>query len=245
MGKYQGQYENMWEGLRGDLQAHKKAVGGDFEAMGTLEFQLLRSLGLHPESSVVDVGCGSGRLAVRLAPWLKGRYLGTDILPALLDHARGLCSRDDWQFFTTDGQFIPAVGETADFVCFFSVLTHISHEESWRYIQESKRVLKPGGKLVCSFLEFHIRSHWTIFDETFKDTAPNKILNQFLSRDALHAFAYNAGLRIESFLDGDQANIPLENDLVFENGTRMSGLGRLGQSVCVMEKPLTPLPSPV
>ena len=212
--------------------------------MGTLEFQVLRMFGLQPVYSVIDVGCGSGRLAAHLAPWLKGPYLGTDILPDLLEHARQLCGRDDWEFLQTDGQSIPAADDSADFVCFFSVLTHISHEESWQYILESKRVLRPGGKLVCSFLEFHIYSHWTIFEEGFGDRSPNKVLNQFLSRDAFYAFAHHAGLKVESFLDGDQPNIPIEKDLVFENGTRSSGMGRLGQSVCVMEKPLTPVALP-
>jgi SAM-dependent methyltransferase len=245
MSRFQTQYEGLWRQISNDEQAFQKAVGGDFEPIGKLEFQFLLSIGLQPDWTVIDVGCGSGRLAVQLAPWLKGSYLGTDILPSLLHHARVLCDRPDWQFVETDGEQIPADDETADLVCFFSLFTHISHEETWRYLLEAKRVLKPGRKIICSFLEFKIRAHWAIFREDVKDRAPNKILNQFLSRDAFEAFAFNAGLGIESFFDGDKPHISIEGELVFENGQRMSGVGNLGQSICVLKKPVVPCPMPL
>ena len=163
------------------------------------------------------------------APWLKGPYIGTDILPELLDHARQLCERADWLFVPTEGQFVPAPYASADFVCFFSVLTHISHEESWEYIRESKRVLKPGGKLGL-FLP-RISHPEPLGDLRAGPPATKRRTRSSTSSwagDALLAFAYNAGLKVDAFLDGDQSNIPIENDLIFENGTRMSGLGRLG-----------------
>src|ERR1700722_2792071 len=103
MSKFKQQYDHLWKNIGGVEDAHKKAVGGDFETVGHLEFQLLRSIGLKEESSVIDVGCGSGRLASQLAPWLRGPYLGTDILGTLLDYARVLCARDDWHFLETTG----------------------------------------------------------------------------------------------------------------------------------------------
>jgi ubiquinone/menaquinone biosynthesis C-methylase UbiE len=236
MSKFKRQYDHLWGNIKDAEKAHEKAVGGDFETVGHLEFQLLRSLGLDRDSFVIDVGCGSGRLASQLAPWLRGRYLGTDILGSFLDHARKLCARDDWNFVETDGFSIPASADSADFVVFFSVLTHLTHEDSWRYVLESQRVLKPRGKLVITFLEFAIHSHWTVFENTFKDKAPEKMLNQFLSRDALASFAEHGGFEIERYLDGDKPNIPIEHDLVWESGVRMSGMGSLGLSTCVMVK---------
>ena len=35
----------------------------------------------------------------------------------------------------------------------FSVFTHLLHEESFIYLEDFKRVLKPGGSVVFSFLE--------------------------------------------------------------------------------------------
>ncbi len=245
MAKYLEQYRSLWRNLEGKDQAASTAVGGDFEVVGQLEFNLLRMIGLRAEHSLIDVGCGSGRLASKLSGWLQGAYLGTDILPGLLQHARDISRQPTWSFAETNGQEIPAPDESADFVCFFSVMTHITHEESWHYILESKRVLKPGGKLVCSFLEFRIRSHWFIFENTVADKSPEKVLNQFMSRDTLEAFAFNAGLEIESFIDGDQRVIPIESEMVWENGLRVSNAANLGQSVCVMRKPRIPVQTPV
>jgi ubiquinone/menaquinone biosynthesis C-methylase UbiE len=236
MSNFKKQYDHLWGNISKDENAHKDAVGGDFEAVGHLEFQLLRSIGLKKESSIIDVGCGSGRLASQLAPWLTGPYLGTDILGSLLDYARDLCRRDDWRFVETNGFDIPAPDNSADFAVFFSVFTHLTHEDSWKYVLESQRVLRGGGKLVITFLEFAIYSHWTVFENTVKDKAPEKILNQFLSRDALASFAEHGGFAIESYLDGDKANIPIEREVVWESGVRMTGMGGLGQSTCVMVK---------
>ncbi len=236
MSEFKKQYDHLWESLRHGEDAHSKAVGGDFDTVGHLEFQILRSAGLQPGSYVIDVGCGSGRLAAQLSGWLKGPYLGTDVVPGLLDHAQKLCARPDWHFAETDGIEIPARDGCADFVAFFSVFTHLSHEQTWGYILEAHRVLKTGGKLVCSFLEFAIYSHWMIFEHTYRDPSPEKVLNQFLSRDALATFADRGGFALEGFLDGDKLNIPIERELVWENGNRMSGMGSLGQSTCIMAK---------
>ncbi|MGD1032677.1 MAG: class I SAM-dependent methyltransferase [Opitutaceae bacterium] len=242
MGNFQ--YEHLWNSLGGKDGAPAAAVGGDFETVGKLEFALLRELGLQPQWAVVDVGCGSGRLSSQLSRWLSGPYLGTDVLPTLLDHARAVCGRPDWNFVRTDGQVIPWPDESADLACFFSVFTHIPHDETWRYILEARRVLKPGGILVCSFLEFRIRSHWAIFRNDAKDRTPQRIPNQFLSRDALEAFAHNAGLLAARFFDGDKPHIPIDGELAFENGHKVSNMGNLGQSVCVIRKPLVPIPEP-
>jgi ubiquinone/menaquinone biosynthesis C-methylase UbiE len=236
MSNFKKQYDHLWGNIKEVEDSHKKAVGGDFDTVGHLEFQLLRTVGLEKDSSVIDVGCGSGRLASQLAPWLRGPYLGTDILGSLLDFARNLCSRDDWTFVETNGFDIPASDNSADFVVFFSVLTHITHEDSWSYVLESRRVLKPGGKLVITFLEFAIYSHWTVFENTFRDKSTEKMLNQFLSRDALASFASHGGFSIESYLDGDKANIPIDRELVWESGVRMTGMGSLGLSTCIMVK---------
>ena len=79
-------------------EAVRLAVGGEFEAVGKLEYYLLRSLGLTTGHLVVDVGCGSGRLAQQLAPDKGIRYIGTDVVPRLIESARTSTMRDDWEF---------------------------------------------------------------------------------------------------------------------------------------------------
>ncbi|MBK8535546.1 MAG: class I SAM-dependent methyltransferase [Candidatus Competibacteraceae bacterium] len=64
-----------------EKKAMSLAVGGDFEAVGLLEYYLLIQQGLKPVDTVVDVGCGSGRLASQLRSYLSGLYVGIDVVP--------------------------------------------------------------------------------------------------------------------------------------------------------------------
>ncbi|WP_158277608.1 class I SAM-dependent methyltransferase [Opitutus sp. ER46] len=219
----------------GEEAGLRAAVGGDFIATGVLEEQLLRSLGLRDDSVVVDVGCGSGRLAYQLRRYPGLRYLGTDVVPELMAYAKKLCGRSDWRFEPASGVGLPAESGSADFVCFFSVITHLPHVHSYRYLQEAYRVLKPGGCVVLSFLEFRLASHWIVFTDTVN--TPGQHLNQFVEREAIRAWAKAIGFAVEHLFDGDRPHIPLEQDLVWPDGTVMRGRGNLGQSVAVLRKP--------
>lgn len=68
-------------------EAMSLAVGGDYEAIGNIELDVLRHAGLRDDMALLDFGCGSGRLA-----WAAGRamridYLGLDVIPLLLEYA--------------------------------------------------------------------------------------------------------------------------------------------------------------
>jgi SAM-dependent methyltransferase len=120
-------------------------------------------------------------------------------------------------------------------VCAFSVFTHLLHEQSFLYLQEAKRVLKPGGKAVFSFLEFHIYSHWDVFAHNIANLESGH-LNQFVSRDGIEAWAHHLGLKIDAIFDGDKPHIPIQEPLRLNDGRVFETLGNLGQSVCVLSK---------
>jgi SAM-dependent methyltransferase len=221
-----------------EADAMSLAVGGDYEAVGNLEFMLLKHLGLKPEHTIIDVGCGSGRLAYQLRDYLQGNYVGIDVVPELFQYAQRKCGRDDWRFYAAPGTIIPEPDASADFITFFSVFTHLQFEETYRYIQDAARVLKPGGKLVFSFLEFRLPSHWNIFAASLQDVRPDKVLNQFMDRDGIAAWAEHAGLTIDVLQDGDALHIPLDDVVRWDDGREMIGMGCLGQSVCVLSRPM-------
>lgn len=220
--------------VQGERRAMELAVGGHFDALGVLEVSLLRQHGLMPHHHLVDVGCGSGRLAVKLREYLQGRYTGLDVVPKLVDYAKRIAERPDWRFEMAEGLSIPEPDASVDFVCFFSVLTHLTHEESFKYLADASRVLKPGGKVVFSFLEFRIPAHWYIFDGVLKDSNPDKVLNQFMDRDAIAAFALRLGFRVEALIDGDKPHIPLAEPITYDDGREVHDMGLLGQSVAVL-----------
>ncbi|AMW30934.1 class I SAM-dependent methyltransferase [Arthrospira platensis] len=219
-------------------KAYEQAIGGNFLAVGQLELGLLRQQGLKPGQMVIDVGCGSGRLAAPLAGIPGIRYLGIDVVEDLLDYARKICNRNDWQFVKVNSLSIPASDQVADFVVFFSVLTHLRHEDSYKYLAEASRVLKPGGFIIISFLEFRISSHWYVFQGMLNNPDPHKHIDQFIDRDAIHAWTQHLGLTVDAIYDGDKPHIPLLQTIIWDDGRSQTDLGNLGQSVAILRKPL-------
>ena len=219
---------------RSQEEAMQLAIGGSFELIGPLERELLKIFGLQTDHYLIDVGCGSGRLARPLMEYLseQGRYLGIDVVNDLLDHARKIVDRPNWRFELADGFCISEDDNQADMICFFSLVTHLLHEQSYLYLQDAKRVLKPGGKIVFSFIEFEMPGHWLIFESNIADVYTNhRPLNQFISRNAIHVWADHLGLTVDRIVDSNEALAKLST----KPGGPVSPHA-LGQSICVLSK---------
>lgn len=212
------------------------AVGGDFEATGALEFYALKAHGLTPDSFVVDVGCGTGRLALQLARRGYRRYAGFDIVPSAVEFARRVCGKPDWEFVVTDGLRLP-LGETvADFVCFFSVFTHVVQEHAYLLLGEAARVLRPGGVAICTFLEFSVPCHWEHFEGAVERFGGNLEPIVFLGRDAIAAFSAHLGFEIVNVVDGDKPTFPIDEEIVTGDGRVLRERGYLGQSLAILRR---------
>lgn len=224
-------------------EAMSRAVGGSYDALGEIEKSLLIQCGLEPQHTLVDVGCGSGRLAKALVPYLdRGRVLGTDVVPELLDYAKQGCP-PGWQFALVDDIRIPFPTSSADFACFFSVFTHLLHEETYCYLLEAQRVVRPGGRIVFSFLEY--ADNWGVFEMTYGalragGRAPH--LNTFIGRDAIECWAGKLGMRIVELRGATDRFINISRPITFDDGARAEHTSGLGQSVCVLsnDKPAAP-----
>src|SRR4051812_29672260 len=142
-----------------------EAVGGGHD-IGDIEATLLGRFGLAADGYVIDVGCGSGRLARPLARLSGVRYLGTDISQTLLDHAAKTSGRPDFRFERVEGTRIPEREGVADIVAFFSVGTHLLQEEFFLYLEDARRVLKSGGRIIFSFLDVTLPGVRVVFRET-------------------------------------------------------------------------------
>ena len=216
-------------------EAVRLAVGGEFDAFGRMLREALVFHGLKPTDYLIDVGCGSGRVAKPLSEIQTGKYLGIDVVPGLIEYARKLVPRPDWRFEVAEGLKIPEADQQADMICFFSVLTHLLHEESFVYLREAKRVLKPGGKIVLSFLDFRVANHWGWFEGNLRDIGiGSQPMNVFICPDMLREWARRLELDIEALHDGDDPYLPLSAPITFEDGTVMKDRTAFGQSVCVM-----------
>ena len=109
------------------------SVGGDFDRIGKIEFALLKKFGLKNHHSIIDVGCGSGRLAKEIPINHSGGYTGTDVVPELIAHAKSISQNKNLIFEIVEDIKIPVPDSSADYICFFSVFTHLLHEQTYKY----------------------------------------------------------------------------------------------------------------
>lgn len=173
------------------------AVGGSYDLTGSLLVEVLERAGLKEGMSIVDLGCGSGRLAKHLGmKFEKLEYLGIDIVQELLDYAASH-SPAHYRFVLNHTLSLPAPDASADMVAIFSVITHLLHQESYVYLQEAKRILRPNGRIVFSFLESD--RNWLIF-QGMVDRAGAGIkddqLNMFTERSQIEEWARRLDMKI-------------------------------------------------
>ena len=196
----------------------------DFVSIGDGHVAVLRHHGLTDGMSIYDLGCGCGRTAQALhrAGW-QGGYTGADVVQELIDELARQCPGYDVLLNVTPR--IVASDNSLDMVFHWSVFTHLYPGESYLYTVDAFRALKPGGKMIFSFLELEEAEHdrvWNANLDHLRTGHPAEHLDAFLHRDWIRRFARDAGFTEPRFTDG-------------QDGTDHPPFW---QSLAVLEKPL-------
>lgn len=231
-------YVNHLKSATDEKTAMSLAIGGQFDGFGQIQLDLLRMFGLRDGISFVDLACGSGRTASVISKHHEVEYLGVDVVPDLIAYAATL-TPDHYRYEISENFDINAPDNSVDLISAFSLFTHLQHEETYLYLEEVARVLKPGGRIVFSFLEFAMLSHWNIFSTT-KDQAKLNTrthLNVFVERPVLELWAEHLGLTIHQIVPGNEEAIKLSAPAKLDDGSVLENQAAFGQTVCVMEKP--------
>jgi ubiquinone/menaquinone biosynthesis C-methylase UbiE len=164
---------------------------GDFRAIGE-EFcrYFIDLCGLQPHERVLDIGCGIGRMAVPLTQYLdrRGSYEGFDIVPLGINWCRDQITSRYPQFcfqvadiynksYNPEGRYtasqyrFPYPDQSFDFVFLTSVFTHLLPRDLENYVYEMSRVLKTGGRFLCSV--------FLLNEETERQAQAKRCLLQF------------------------------------------------------------------
>jgi SAM-dependent methyltransferase len=105
---------------------------------------IVRRLGLE-KPAMLDVGCGVGSFHPLLRG-MVGRLCGIDVSSACVEQARADNRDVDYRAF--DGSNFPFDDSSFDLVTAICVLHHVAPAEWAHFINEMRRVVRPGG-LIC------------------------------------------------------------------------------------------------
>jgi SAM-dependent methyltransferase len=119
------------------------------EASDTQAALIWRLLELEPEMEVLDLACGHGRIANRLAA--KGvRVTGLDATPLFLERARADAAARgvEVEYVEGDMRELPWEGRFDRVLCWFTSFGYFDDDDNRRVLREAHRVLRPGGRLL-------------------------------------------------------------------------------------------------
>lgn len=179
-----------------------------FREQGDGHVAVLKSHGLTDGMAVFDLGCGCGRTAQALqrSGW-RGSYTGTDIIASFIAELTAKCPGYTAQVHREPS--LPVADASLDMVFHWSVFTHISPEECYLYMADSFRAMKPGARLVFSFMELADPEHQQTFfrrAEVIAKGGSDRVLDIFLHRDWIGLWAKTIGFTEPEFTDGSDGS---------------------------------------
>ena len=168
---------------------------GDFTETGDEFFRIfVEFANLKQNESVLDVGCGTGRMARPLASYLtSGHYDGIDIVRPSISWCQQTYSKQFPNFkfhhlnayngyYNPGGQCVaseyrfPFEDSTFDFIFLTSVFTHMLPADVENYAREISRMLKPGGRCLITYFLLNPDSYQSLregkADRTFDNEMP-------------------------------------------------------------------------
>lgn len=132
------------------VAGHRRAAwflrGGSSAARVIRELAARSELGVARAKDVLDFGCGVGRI-MRHWKGVRGpRFHGCDYNPRLVEWCRRNLKFAEFQTNTLEGP-LPYGDKSFDLIYAFSVFTHLTEPLQRHWMEELRRVLRPGGLL--------------------------------------------------------------------------------------------------
>jgi SAM-dependent methyltransferase len=195
-------YREVWNSVSASHTNAKIAVAGyadpeEYDRTGEQSAQyIVREAGVKPTDVVLEIGCGTGRIGVKLAPRC-GRWIGTDVSDNMLEHARRtLAGQANVELRRLNGYDLGGIAdESVDVVYCTVVFMHLDEWDRYRYVREAFRVLRPGGRVLFDNMNLLGSHGWALFEEHGRieplQRPPN--ISKSSTPDELRAYAERAG----------------------------------------------------
>ncbi|HET6179063.1 MAG TPA: class I SAM-dependent methyltransferase [Candidatus Sulfotelmatobacter sp.] len=165
------QYAATWDLLAGSLEEACASAGrsvkdeGNFRASAASTIKNLLELAqIRQSDHVLEIGCGVGRIGRELAPHCH-TWTGADISINMLGHASArLQGIPNFRLIQLHGEGLAEIESNSfDVVYFTDMLMHLDEMDRWQYVEESFRVLRPGGRIFMDVIDIESDAGWKMF----------------------------------------------------------------------------------
>jgi ubiquinone/menaquinone biosynthesis C-methylase UbiE len=188
-----------------------------------------------PPQRVLDVGCGTGFLALRFAE-LGHTVTGTDLSPEMIDRACRKAEQAglELDFRVGNASALDGPDEMYDIVAARHVLWNLPDPE--RGVAEWLRVLRPGGRLIL------IEGKWAHDDESTTTKARHRAPFTEGVKDAIVEISLHSGIGAKRFLRRRYRRV--ERELPFSGGPSVHHVVKLLERLSVSNIGVEPLMNP-
>jgi len=214
MSALRGDYKSVWNSLSGSKEEAYQYVSGytdedKFHADAEDTVDILReTVGVRPDDVFLEIGCGVGRVARVLSPFVK-EWIGCDVSANMLRLAsRRLLGLENTRLVEISGYDLGPISDASvDVVYTTVVFMHLEEWDRYNYVLEAGRVLKPGGRFYCDNVDLASERGWAVFEESRLRFAPRERPSQISkcsTRPELETFLKRAGfadVRVAGRLD--------------------------------------------
>jgi SAM-dependent methyltransferase len=164
-------YARVWDAQAGTEAEAAVAVAGyaDEAELAQTAAATLRSLeetvGLRPMDTILEIGCGVGRVGRVLAPRCR-EWVGADVSANMLAHTRRrLADLPNVRTALLTGYDLSGIPDASfDVVYCTVVFMHLDEWERYRYVRDALRVLRPGGRLFVDNFNLTSDDGWALFE---------------------------------------------------------------------------------
>ena len=124
------------------------------------QFNILTRVGVQPQHSLLDIGCGALTTGLKLIPYLdRGNYVGVDLRPQPLIEAYRLIAKHalvakNPTLINSQSFGQEEIGSRVfDFVWMSQLSYHLDDAQMVKLFEQAHARLKPGGTLVFDIME--------------------------------------------------------------------------------------------